>query len=115
MKRQRAFHRRHGDGAPQDNEQLLLAVQGDARLIRGGKIPTDQLEDGVRRAAKMKSSGGSALDREKSICHTLEDYFFNNPHAEVGFRSQDEKYLSGPVVLVSESLVAGIAPPAVKK
>lgn len=55
------------------------------------------------------------LDRVEAICYSLGDYVFNNPHAKAGFRSQDRKYIPGPVVLVSESLVAGIAPPGCKK
>lgn len=55
------------------------------------------------------------LHRVEALCCSLDDYFFNDPHAGARFRSQYEKCISGPVVLMSEFLVAAIASPAFKQ
>lgn len=44
------FSRRHADGAPLVSDQLLVAARRHAGSIRGGKVLSDQLSDGVRRA-----------------------------------------------------------------
>lgn len=92
-----------------------LGVQKHAGFIQGRNIPSDQLEDGVRRAAMMKSSGGTMLDQVEAVRVLLEDYFFNNPHAGARLRAHDGSCPAGPAVLVSECLVAGVTPPAFKQ
>lgn len=54
-------------------------------------------------------------DKVGDVCAALEDHFWTYPDAEVGIGPQDGAYTPGPVVMMSEALVAGIAPKAFKK
>lgn len=53
---QRAFRRCYLDDATLNSEHLLLAVQRHDGFIQRENVPSDQLVEGVRRAAKRKSS-----------------------------------------------------------
>lgn len=71
----RVFRGCHADGVSLDNKKLLFPVSRYAVFIQGEDVPSDQLVDRFRRAAKMKSSGESMIDRAKAICCSLEEYF----------------------------------------
>lgn len=56
------FGRRHADGTTLDDVLLPTASPRHKGLIQGVTIPSDQLGEGVQRAARVKSSGGKMLD-----------------------------------------------------
>lgn len=63
----------------------------------------------------MKSGEGSMLDMRWKLLTFARRIISNNLRAQARSRSRDMNYLPGPAVQVSESIVAGVAPPASKR
>ena len=68
----------------------------------------------VKRAATMKTGGGTVLERVEALCSTLEDHFNTHPQSEAKFRAADGSYTPGNWDAISEALVDGITPDAFK-
>lgn len=111
---QRVFSWRFASGVASENDRLRLAMERHAGYVQRECVITVEMVTAVKKAATMRTSGGSALERVETLCSILEGHFFTHPERKSKFRATDSEGLPGSTAFISEALVAGITPLAYK-